>query len=51
MKKYIMWYSKLNYKAVGYYKNEKEARRSFKDIYGVEPDEITVGDIVEDDSD
>lgn len=41
MKKYYMEYTKFGFKAIGYYKNEKEARRAFKEIYGVEPDEIT----------
>lgn len=42
MKKYHMEYTKLGFKASGYYNNEKEARRVFKEIYGVEPDEITL---------
>jgi hypothetical protein len=47
MKKYFMQYTKLGFKASGYYKNEKEARHVFKEIYGVEPDEIKVEEVIE----
>ena len=45
MKRYYMVYTKFDYKATGDYKNEKEARRAFKELYGVEPDEITAEEI------
>lgn len=45
MKRYHMVYTKFGYKATGDYKNEKEARRAFKELYGVEPDEIKVEEI------
>lgn len=48
MKRYHMTYTEFELKAIGYYKSEKEARRAFKKIYGVEPDEIKVEEVTED---
>lgn len=48
MKRYYMEYTEFGFKASGYHKNEKEARHAFKELYGVEPNEIQVEEVVED---
>lgn len=46
MKRYYMKHIAFGYKATGDYKNEKEARRAFKELYGVEPDEIKIEEVM-----
>lgn len=41
MRRYYMFHIMQAYRLEGYYKNKREARKDFKNVYGVYPDEIT----------